>query len=70
LRRIAEALYALVNDVIGLEGFLVVAGLAGLTLVAWDADWRIGVAVASISAIAIGVGLVSLAGRPRPPGTP
>lgn len=61
MRRIAEALRALFADTIGLEGAFTVAGLAGLTFVAWYTDWLLGVAVASILLLIIGIALA----RPR-----
>lgn len=54
MRRIAEALHSLIVGAVGLEGLLVSGGLAGLTVVAWSADWRYGVLVASAAALAIG----------------
>lgn len=61
MRRIAEALRALFSDTIGLEGAFTVAGLAGLTFVAWYTDWLLGVAVASVMLLVIGIALA----RPR-----
>jgi hypothetical protein len=62
MRRIAEALRALLSETVGLEGAFTVAGLVGLTFVAWHADWLLGVAVASVILLVIGIALA----RPRP----
>jgi hypothetical protein len=62
LRRIAEALRSLLSETVGLEGAFTVAGLAGLTFVAWATDWLLGVAVASVTLLVIGIALA----RPRP----
>ena len=57
MRRIAEALRSLFADIIGLEGAFTVAGLVGLTFVAWYQDWLLGVAVASVMLLVIGIAL-------------
>ena len=57
MRRIATALRTLAVDSIGPEGFFTVAGLAGLAFVAWYIDWLLGVAVASLMALVIGIAL-------------
>lgn len=57
MRRVASALHSLVVDTIGLEGFLIAGGLAGLTVVAWSIDWTVGVTVASIAALTIGIAI-------------
>ena len=57
MRRIALALRALFAETIGLEGAFTVAGLAGLAFVAWYTDWLLGVAVASVMLLVIGIAL-------------
>ena len=57
MRRIAEALRALFTEGIGLEGSFTAAGLLGLTFVAWYSDWLLGVAVASLMLLVIGIAL-------------
>jgi hypothetical protein len=57
LRRIAEALRSLFADTVGLEGAFTVAGLLGLTFVAWQIYWLTGVAVASVMLLVIGIAL-------------
>ena len=61
MRRIAEALRALLEDMIGLEGAFTLAGLAGLAFVAWEIYWLAGVGVLSIMSLVIGIALA----RPR-----
>lgn len=62
MRRIAEALHALLAESVGLEGAFTAAGLIGLAFVAWQFDWLLGVAVLSIASLVIGIALA----RPRP----
>ena len=57
MRRIAEALRSLFADTVGLEGAFTVAGLLGLTFVAWQIYWLTGVAVASVMLLVIGIAL-------------
>lgn len=57
MRRIAEALRSLLADTVGLEGAFTVAGLSGLVFVAWYQDWLLGVAVASVMFLVIGIAL-------------
>ena len=59
MRRIAIALHVLAVNSIGLEGFLVAGGLIGLTYVAWYLDWLLGVAVASLTALVIGIAVAA-----------
>lgn len=61
MRRIAEALRALLAETVGLEGAFTIAGLAGLAFVAWQLDWLLGVAVVSLMCLVIGIALA----RPR-----
>lgn len=61
MKQIAEALRSLLADTIGLEGAFTVAGLVGLTFVAWEVYWLTGVAVASVMCLVIGIALA----RPR-----
>ena len=62
MRRIASALRALLSETIGLEGAFTVAGLLGLTFVAWEVYWLAGIAVASVMSLTIGIALA----RPTP----
>lgn len=57
MRRIAEALRALLAETVGLEGAFTAAGLLGLAFVAWYTDWLLGIAVASVMCLVIGVAL-------------
>ena len=57
MRSIASALRALATETIGLEGAFTVAGLLGLTFVAWELYWLTGVAVASVLSLVIGIAL-------------
>ena len=68
MRRLAVALRSLITDLIGPEGVLLAAGFAGLVVIAWSIDWRAGVAVASIAALALGLAVAKY--DPKPPRTP
>lgn len=61
MRRIAEAIRALLSETVGLEGAFTVAGLAGLAFVAWEVYWLAGIAVVSLMLLVIGIALA----RPR-----
>jgi len=61
MRRIAEALRALLTDTVGLEGAFTIAGLAGLAFVAWEIYWLAGIACISLMSLVIGIALA----RPR-----
>jgi len=61
MRRIAEALRALLMETVGLDGAFTLAGLVGLAFVAWVVYWLAGVAVISVMALVIGIALA----RPR-----
>jgi len=61
MRRIAEALRALLSETVGLEGAFTIAGLLGLAFVAWTIYWLTGIAVVSAMVLIIGIALA----RPR-----
>jgi len=57
MRRIAESLYSFLADTVGLEGAFTAAGLIGLSFVAWQIDWLVGLAVVSLASLVIGIAL-------------
>jgi len=61
MRRIASALRSLVVDAIGPEGAAIAAGFAGLIIIGWSLDWRVGAAIASVGLLTVGIALA----RPR-----
>ena len=64
MRRIAEALRALSIETIGLDGAFTIAGLLGLSFVAWEIYWLTGVAVAAVMCLVIGIALARPSVKP------
>ena len=66
MRRLSLALRALLASAaraVDWEGALILAGIGGLAFIGWTEDWRLGVAIISVSLIVAGIALA----RPQQP---